>query len=180
MKPKANDDNNNGVLCDTDDDEHKGGDNKATKTSAAPKSKRRRRLQALAQKKRQHQGNREDADPRSLSIVDEKNKIVGTLENRVSGAAIHALIGAVVLPSWPRRILSQVPLAVLSGVFLYLGFTSLQSLEMWDRIHGLLQDESVAPQDKPWSAIASKKTTNIFTLIQMTCVCVMMCNHLLG
>ena len=115
---------------------------------------------------------RSAAHVRSLSVFDDNGSIKGTLENRVSGASIHALIGACVVFSSPRMLLSEVPLPVLSGVFLYLGFTSLQGLELWDRILGLFQDSTVAPKTR-WSVVP-RKTTTIYTLVQMTCVAGMM------
>ena len=115
---------------------------------------------------------RSAAHVRSLSVVNDKGEITKTIENRVSGAAIHALIGACVLFRGPRLLLAQVPLPVLSGVFLYLGFTSLQGLELWDRICGLFHDASVAPPTR-WSN-QSVKTTTLFTLVQMACVASMM------
>jgi len=116
---------------------------------------------------------RSAAHVRSLSLTDRDGNIEGTLENRVSGAAIHALIGACVLLPAPRALLSQVPLPVLSGIFLYLGLTSLQGLELWDRFQGLFQDSSVAPQQR-WSTAVPKKVTNLFTVVQMACIYAMM------
>jgi len=115
---------------------------------------------------------RSAAHVRSLSVFDEDGIIKSTIENRVTGASIHALIGACVLLSWPRMLLAQVPLPVLSGVFMYLGLTSLQGLELWDRIQGLFQDSSLAPK-KRWSVLP-KKIVVTFTVIQMTCVAAMM------
>jgi hypothetical protein len=115
---------------------------------------------------------RSAAHVRSLSLFDEDGNIKGTIENRLSGASIHALIGACVLFSKPRMLLSQVPLPVLSGVFLYLGLTSLQGLELWDRIQGLFQDSSVAPKQR-WSSVPRKVTT-VFTLVQVACIAAMM------
>jgi hypothetical protein len=112
------------------------------------------------------------AHVRSLMLLDEKGQITGTIENRVSGASIHALIGACVLFSKPRMLLSHVPLPVTSGVFLYQGLTSLQGLELWDRIRGLFQDSSLAPKPR-WSA-ATKKDTTVFTAVQMACIAAMM------
>lgn len=115
---------------------------------------------------------RSAAHVRSLSTFDDDGNISGTLENRVTGATIHALIGACVVFSWPRMLLSQVPLPVLSGVFMYLGLTSLFGLELWERVLGLFQDSSVAPKQR-WSAVP-RKTTTVYTLVQMACVAAMM------
>jgi len=117
---------------------------------------------------------RSAAHVRSLSVMDDDGtSIRGTIENRVSGAAIHALIGACVLLVRPRALLAQVPLPVLSGVFLYLGLTSLQGLELWDRAKGLFEDTSVAPK-KRWTGTVPRKVTSFFTIVQMACIYAMM------
>ena len=115
---------------------------------------------------------RSAAHVRSLLLFDDNGAIRGTLENRVSGAAIHALIGACVFLPWPRMLLSQVPLPVLSGVFMYLGFTSLQGLELWDRMKEVFQDASVAPAMR-WSVVP-QTTNRIVTAVQVICVGIMM------
>jgi len=116
---------------------------------------------------------RSAAHVRSLSLLDDEGNIQGTLENRVSGAAIHALIGACVLLAKPRALLSQVPLPVLSGIFMYLGLTSLQGLELWDRFLGLFQDGEVAPEQR-WSKTVPRGVTGVFTIVQMACIYAMM------
>jgi len=117
---------------------------------------------------------RSAAHVRSLSKNEDKDdpsRITGMIENRISPLGIHALIGACAILSSPRKLLSQVPLPVLSGVLLYLGFTSLQGLELWDRIRGLFQDST--QQKYHYSKLSGKVVRN-FTLIQMTCVGAMM------
>ena len=49
-------------------------------------------------------------------------------ENRLTGLAIHSLIGGAIL--FARPVLGQVPLAVLMGLFLYLGKSSLAGNQM--------------------------------------------------
>lgn len=115
---------------------------------------------------------RSAAHVRSLLLLDDTGKIRGALENRVSGAAIHALIGTCVIFSWPRMLLSQVPLPVLSGVFMYLGFTSLQGLELWERVKEVFQDATVAPATR-WSVVPLT-SNRIVTAVQVTCVGIMM------
>lgn len=112
---------------------------------------------------------RSAAHVRALSRLNEKGEIVGTVENRVSGFCIHALIGLCAIAAGPRQLLVQVPLAVLSGVFLYLGFTSLQGLELWDRFKGLFKDEL----DNRFLGIP-RRTISVFTIAQVCCVGVMM------
>ena len=110
---------------------------------------------------------RSAAHVRSLLVWNE-TKIESIRENRLSGAVIHALIGACVLCPGPRHWLAQVPLPVLSGVFLYLGLTSLQGLELWDRIRGLFQDNEGSSKRR-WSPV-KRRITTLYTGVQLLCV----------
>jgi len=113
---------------------------------------------------------RSAAHVRALALSDETGDITGTIENRVSGFSIHALIGLCAVAAAPRSLLATVPKAALSGIFLYLGFTSLQGLELWDRIRGLFQD--TVALDKFRSVKRSAIT--VFTVAQMACLWTMM------
>ena len=114
---------------------------------------------------------RSAAHVRALSLVDETTgDVKGTLENRVSGFSIHALIGLCAVAAAPRSLLATVPKPVLSGVFLYLGFTSLQGLELWDRFRGLFKDSIVEDKFKG----LKRSTITAFTAAQMACVWIMM------
>lgn len=103
----------------------------------------------------------------ALSIYDNDGERKGTVEQRVTGTAIHALIGCCVLFSEPRRLLAQVPLPVLMGLFMYLGTSALPGNEMWERILSLFKD-SDAPKER-WSAVP-KRVTRLFTFIQVACL----------
>ena len=105
----------------------------------------------------------------ALSKYDKDGNASGTIEQRVTGLSIHSLIGGCVLFSKPRQLLTQVPLPVLMGLFMYLGISSLPGNEMWERIVGLFQDKSIAPK-KPWSDKVPGKITRTFTLIQVACL----------
>lgn len=67
---------------------------------------------------------------RALSTYDDEGKRVGTTEQRVTGTAIHTLIGCCVLFAAPRKLLTNIPLAVLMGLFMYLGTSALPGNEM--------------------------------------------------
>lgn len=105
---------------------------------------------------------------RSLSTFDKDGKILGTREQRLTGLSIHALIGSCVLFNGPRTLLTQVPLPVLMGLFMYLGTSALPGNEMFERIKGLITDPTVAKKEK-WTAIPRRITT-LFTLIQVACL----------
>ena len=106
----------------------------------------------------------------ALSVYDtETGKVEGTVEQRVTGVAIHALIGACVLFNKPRQLLSQVPLPVLMGLFMYLGTSALPGNEMWERILGWFKDSSVAPKER-WTDAVPTKVTTLFTVVQVVCL----------
>ena len=69
----------------------------------------------------------------------------------------------------PRQLLAQVPKPVLSGIFLYLGFTSLQGLELWDRIRGLFKDTVEEKFQK-----VRRPVISLFTGAQLMCLAAMM------
>ena len=105
---------------------------------------------------------------RALSKFDKDGNIQGTVEQRVTGMGIHALIGSCVIFSKPRSLLTQVPLPVLMGLFMYLGTSALPGNEMFERITGLFKDKSLAKKER-WSSIP-KKIVNGFTLLQVACL----------
>ena len=106
---------------------------------------------------------------RALSKFDSATgKLKRTIEQRVTGFSIHALIGACVLFDKPRAVLTQLPTPVLMGLFLFLGMSALPGNEMWERIKELFKDPKIAPKER-WSAVP-KKVTTMFTLIQIGCL----------
>ena len=52
---------------------------------------------------------------RACTKYDDKENAIGTIEQRVTGVTIHALIGCCVLFAAPRMLLTNVPLPVLMG-----------------------------------------------------------------
>lgn len=105
---------------------------------------------------------------RALSKFDKDGKIQGTVEQRVTGMSIHTLIGSCVIFSKPRSLLTQVPLPVLMGLFMYLGTSALPGNEMFERIKGLFKDDSIAKKER-WSSIP-KTVVNGFTMLQVACL----------
>merc|ERR1712224_1106755 len=105
----------------------------------------------------------------ALSKYDKDGKVVGSVEQRVTGTAIHSLIGCCVLFSKPRQLLTQIPLPVLMGLFMYLGTSALPGNEMWERILGLFKDKSVAQKER-WTDKVPTGVTNLFTMIQVACL----------
>jgi len=110
---------------------------------------------------------------RALSKFDEDGKVNGTVEQRITGLSIHALIGSCVFFAKPRALLTQVPLPVLMGLFMYLGTSALPGNEMFERIKEIFKDTTVATKQR-WTDAVPKKTTNLFTIIQIACLYTML------
>ncbi|KAI2511309.1 HCO3- transporter family [Fragilaria crotonensis] len=63
-------------------------------------------------------------------------------------------------------------LSCFDGALYVLGNIIPPGNEMWERILGLFQDPSIAPKSR-WTDTVPKKTTNIFTFVQIACLAAM-------
>ena len=117
------------------------------------------------------------AHVRSLKLYEteesEKNdeaprlKEVGVQEQRVSGFLIHTLIGSSIV--FFRSALRSIPISVLTGLFLYLGFSSISTTEMYQRTLLFFTDKRDAPKDNEWTRNnVPLGKTKLFTGIQLT------------
>ena len=118
------------------------------------------------------------ATVRSISHVkacakyDNDGNVVGTIEQRMTGAAIHAAIGCCVLLKQPRQWLALIPKPALMGLFLYLGASSLPGNEFWERFKGLFKDKAVAAKER-WSGMVSKSSVRKLTVVQLASLAAM-------
>jgi len=90
-------------------------------------------------------------------------QIARVTETRVTGLCIHVLIG---LSVFAVGALKFVPMAVLLGVFLTMGITSLTSIQLWDRVMLLFTEPSLYPPTSYVRQVPSKKI-HLFTVIQL-------------
>jgi len=97
---------------------------------------------------------------------DTRERIVHVRENRVTSLAIHLLIGAslFLLPY-----LSLVPMAVLYGLFLFMGVVSMAGNQFFERISLWIKDPDLYPVTH-YIRRAPTKTIHIFTGIQLVCL----------
>lgn len=104
----------------------------------------------------------------ALTIMSkgEKPQIERVIEQRVSGLLVALLVGLSILM---EPVLSLIPLPVLFGIFLYMGVTSLNGIQMFDRILLTLKPPKYHPKE---SYVTRVKTwrMHVFTLIQMLCL----------
>lgn len=116
---------------------------------------------------------------RSLATVEVKEEggvkrevIASVRENRVSGLAIHLLIGSVVVfidvkvgSNTVGSLIKAIPMPVLFGLFLFMGFNTLLGNEFWDRVTLWVTDPKLYP-DTHYVKIVPHKKIHVFTAIQ--------------
>ncbi|XP_068621048.1 band 3 anion transport protein [Battus philenor] len=99
----------------------------------------------------------------------DKPYIVEVKEQRLSGLLVAVLVGISVLAaSWLRL----VPMAVLFGVFLYMGISALGGIQFWDRCILLLKPVKHHPQ-VPYVRRVPTLKMHLFTLIQIAGICIL-------
>jgi hypothetical protein len=103
----------------------------------------------------------------AVKEVSNENKVevIGVQEQRVTGLTIHTLIGAAILTS--RNLLRQIPSSVLTGLFLYLGFSSISTTELFERSKLFVMDKRDIPATFKWKNVISLNRVKIFTAIQL-------------
>lgn len=113
---------------------------------------------------------------RALAHIKEKIRsdgsreavLVGVQENRFTGLGIHVLIGAsiLLLPLMTRNGI-EIPMAVLFGLFLYMGVTSLSGNQFWDRVKLWARDPELYPRTH-YVRKVPVRTIHLFTAIQLS------------
>jgi hypothetical protein len=111
---------------------------------------------------------------RSLATVEEvvsktgemRERLIHVRENRITPLAIHMLIGLslVLLP-----LLKVVPMAVLYGLFLYMGVVSMVGNQFFDRLKLWFIDPTLYPPVH-YVRKVPQSTIHKFTLLQFVCL----------
>ncbi|XP_017688833.1 PREDICTED: band 3 anion transport protein isoform X2 [Lepidothrix coronata] len=97
------------------------------------------------------------------SSAGEKPQILEVKEQRISSLLVAVLIGVSILM---EPILKYIPLAVLFGIFLYMGVTSLFGIQLFDRILLLLMPPKYHP-DEPYVTRVKTWRMHLFTFTQI-------------
>lgn len=92
-----------------------------------------------------------------------KPQILEVKEQRISGLLVAVLIGVSILM---EPILKYIPLAVLFGIFLYMGVTSLFGIQLFDRILLLLKPPKYHPEE-PYVTRVKTWRMHLFTFTQI-------------
>jgi len=90
-------------------------------------------------------------------------KIISVGENRVSPLLIHLLLAASI---FMLPVIRLIPMEVLFGLFLYMGFSTLSGTEFFERIRLWATDRKLYPQTH-YVRKVPRKVIHLFTLIQL-------------
>uniref|UniRef100_A0A8C4RYT8 Anion exchange protein n=1 Tax=Erpetoichthys calabaricus TaxID=27687 RepID=A0A8C4RYT8_ERPCA len=96
----------------------------------------------------------------------DKPKIQEVKEQRVTGLLVAILVGLSIVIG---NLLKQIPIAVLFGIFLYMGVTSLNGIQLYDRMMLLLMPPKYHP-DHTYVRKVRTLRMHLFTGIQMVCL----------
>lgn len=115
---------------------------------------------------------------RSLAVLEESfstqdnqrhDRILHTRENRVTALSIHLLIGLslLLLP-----LLKYIPMAVLYGLFLFMGIVSMKGNQLFERLSLWAMDSALYPATHYIRRVPNRRI-HLFTVIQLACLVVL-------
>merc|ERR1739838_391112 len=96
-------------------------------------------------------------------------KIQGVHEQRVTVVVINALLGLSILM---QPLLKEIPLAVLFGIFLYMGVMSLNGVDLITRLQMMFMAKKNFP-DHPFVHMVAPWRINVYTIIQLICLAIL-------
>ncbi|XP_067857360.1 electrogenic sodium bicarbonate cotransporter 4 isoform X2 [Heptranchias perlo] len=103
------------------------------------------------------------------SAPGEQPQFLGVREQRFTGIAVFVLTGVSVFLA---PILKYIPMAVLYGVFLYMGVASLNGIQFWDRCKLFLMPSKHQP-DYTYLRHVPLRRVHLFTVVQVICLTVL-------
>jgi mannitol/fructose-specific phosphotransferase system IIA component (Ntr-type) len=114
---------------------------------------------------------------RSLATVEEvvtpggetRERVIHVRENRVSALAIHLLMG---MSLFLLSYLKMIPMAVLYGLFLFMGIVSMAGNQFFERLSLWLMDSKLYPATH-YIRRVPLSTIHRFTLLQLACLVVL-------
>jgi hypothetical protein len=114
---------------------------------------------------------------RALSDVEEitvggetRTNVIWVRENRLAPLLVHVLMSLTIVMA---PVLREIPMAVLYGLFLYMGITGLATSQLWTRMKMIAMDPRLLP---PTHYVRKVPLTRVhaFTLVQMCCCAVLL------
>ncbi|XP_055518290.1 electrogenic sodium bicarbonate cotransporter 4-like isoform X4 [Leucoraja erinacea] len=103
------------------------------------------------------------------SAPGEQPQFLGVREQRFTGFVVFILTGVSVFLA---PVLKYIPMAVLYGVFLYMGVASLNGIQFWDRCKLFLMPSKHQP-DYIYLRHVPLRRVHLFTLVQVICLSVL-------
>ncbi len=100
---------------------------------------------------------------------DSRERVLHVRETRLTALAIHLLIGLSVLA---LPLLKVIPMAVLYGLFLFMGVVSMAGNQFFERLRLWLMDFSLYPSSHYMRRVLTW-TIHKFTLLQLVCLIVL-------
>ncbi len=94
-----------------------------------------------------------------------RETIVSVMENRVSGLGIHTLLATSIFLMY---YVAYIPMAVLFGLFLYMGFASLRGNQFYERLTLWVTDPKLFPSTHYLKTVPAS-VVHRFTAIQFLC-----------
>uniref|UniRef100_A0A3P9MFT5 Anion exchange protein n=1 Tax=Oryzias latipes TaxID=8090 RepID=A0A3P9MFT5_ORYLA len=107
----------------------------------------------------------------ALTVMSKGPKpvIEKVMEQRISGIVVALLVGLSILM---EPILKLIPMSALFGIFLYMGVTSLNGIQLWDRMQLLLIPKKYHPNE-PYATRVKTGRMHLYTGIQVACLVVL-------
>jgi len=99
----------------------------------------------------------------NLAEKDNKGNIIAVQETRLTYFFSHVLVGLSLLF---LNALKLIPLAVLLGVFLFMGLSSLPGLQFWNRFLMFFQQPSRYPET-PYTKYMKNSRIHLYTIIEI-------------
>jgi hypothetical protein len=96
-----------------------------------------------------------------------REEIVSVRENRVSPLLVHVLIGASLLF---LPLVKMIPMSVLFGLFLFMGFATLAGNEFFERVRLWAMDPRLYPTSHHFIGKVPNRVIHAFTAVQFVCL----------
>lgn len=100
---------------------------------------------------------------------ESRERVLHVRETRVTGLMIHVLIG---LSLFALPLMKTIPMAVLYGLFLFMGVVSMSGNQFFERLRLWLMDPSLYPRTH-YIRRVPQATIHKFTLLQLVCLAVL-------
>lgn len=111
------------------------------------------------------------ADHKVTEVNGERRETITSVrENRISPLTIHIAIGVSLLF---LPVVKMIPMSVLFGLFLYMGFASLGGNEFFERFKLWAMDPRLYPKTHHFIGKVPNAVIHKFTLIQVVCLAVL-------